>query len=167
MITLYDVSAPVFLHNLGQLALLLDKGQEHARSSGIDPSVLVQARLAPDMFPLSGQVQSACDAAKLAVGRLTGVAPPRYEDTETTFAELQQRISDTRAFIASTPADAFAGSEERVVTVKHSKGERVFTGKAYLLHFALPNFFFHVTTAYAVLRNQGVAVGKMDYLGQV
>lgn len=164
--TIHDASAPVLLHTLGQLAHLLDKGLAHAQSAGFDPAVLVQARLAPDMFPLARQVQSASDASKFAVARLTGVESPRFPDVETTFEELQQRITNTRTYIASVPRAAYEGAEDRPVTIKTGKGELNFTGAAYLQHFALPNFFFHVTTAYAILRHNGVPVGKMDFLGR-
>ncbi len=165
-LSMYDVSVPVFQRQLGQLSHLLDLGLAHAKEASADPASLVQARLAPDMLPLAKQVQIACDSAKLAVGRLSGVEAPKFEDTETTFEELQKRVADTLAWMATVPRTGFDGSEARQVTIKTGKGEVTFTGQAYLLHFALPNFFFHVTTAYGVLRNQGVAIGKSDYLGQ-
>ncbi len=163
--SIYDASSVVFLHTLSQLSHLLHKGEAHAKEQGLDPALLLQARLASDMFPLVRQVQSASDASKLGVARLTGLDAPRFEDVETRFDELQQRIAKTRDFIASVPREAFSGAEDRAVTLKTPRGELAFTGQAYLQHFALPNFFFHVTTAYALLRHNGVPVGKLDYLG--
>ena len=165
-LTMYDASVTVFLHNLKQLSHLLDKGLAHATAKGIDPATLVNAKLAEDMRPLSFQIQSASDASKLAVVRLTGVAAPSFPDTETTFEELQKRIADTRTYLESVPREAFAGAEERKFMMKAGPTEHEFTGQPYLLHFALPNFFFHVTTAYAILRHNGVDIGKRDFLGR-
>ncbi len=165
-LTMYDASVTVFLHNLKQLSQLLDKGVEYAREKGIDPATLVQARLAEDMRPLSFQIQSASDASKLAVARLANVAAPAFADTETTFEELQARIAKTRDYLESVTRDAFVGSEERTFTMKAGANELSFVGQPYLLHFALPNFFFHVTCAYAILRHSGVPVGKKDFLGR-
>ena len=165
-LTMYDASVTVFLHNLKQLSHLLDKGLAHATATGIDPVTLVQARLADDMRPLSFQIQSASDAAKLAVARLSNVAAPAFADTETTFEELQVRIAKTRDYLESVPREAFAGSEQRTFTMKAGSSELNFVGQPYLLHFALPNFFFHVTAAYAILRNSGVPLGKKDFLGR-
>jgi hypothetical protein len=164
--SIYDASAPIFLHTLSQLAHVMDKGLAHAQAAGTDPATLLDARLAPDMFPLVRQVQSASDASKFGIARLTGVDAPRFEDTETTFEQLQQRIAKTRDFIAGVPRAAFDGAEDRDVVIKTGKGEIQFKGQGYLQHFALPNFFFHVSMAYAILRNQGAPVGKMDYLGK-
>ncbi|MET0540803.1 MAG: DUF1993 domain-containing protein [Variovorax sp.] len=165
-LTIYDASVTVFLHNLKQLSHLLDKGEAHAKEKGIDPATLVNAKLAEDMRPLSFQIQSASDASKLAVVRLTGTKAPSFPDTETTFAELQKRIADTREYLQSVPREAFVGSEDRKFMMKVGPGEMEFTGQPYLLHFALPNFFFHVTTAYDILRHNGVQIGKRDYLGR-
>ena len=165
-LSMYDASVTVFLHNLKQLSHLLDKGLAHAQAAGIDPATLVQASLAEDMRPLSFQVQSASDASKLAVVRLTGVAAPSFADTETTFEELQARIANTRGWLQGVPREAFEGSEERAFTMRAGATELAFVGRAYLLHFALPNFFFHVTTAYDILRHKGVPIGKRDYLGR-
>ncbi|QHJ01253.1 DUF1993 family protein [Xylophilus rhododendri] len=165
-LSMYDASSTVFRHSLGQLAHVLEKAAADASARKIAPAVLVQARLAPDMLPLSGQVQIACDTAKLAVSRLSGQKAPAFEDTETDFEQLAERIRKTLDFIASVPAEAFAGSEDIAVTVGSGERARSFTGQPYLLHFALPNFFFHVTTAYAILRHNGVPVGKSDYLGK-
>ncbi|MGJ7495998.1 DUF1993 domain-containing protein [Variovorax sp. RT4R15] len=165
-LSMYDASVTVFLHNLKQLSHLLDKGLAHAQATGIDPATLVQARLAEDMRPLSFQIQSASDASKLAVVRLTGVEAPSFADTETTFEELQARIANTRGWLQSVPREAFEGSEERAITMRAGATELAFVGQSYLLHFALPNFFFHVTTAYDILRHKGVPIGKRDYLGR-
>lgn len=165
-LTIYDASATVFLHNLNQLAHVLRKGESWAQGQGVEPATLIGARLAPDMRPLPFQVQAATDAAKLAIGRLTGLSTPRFEDTENSFEELQARIANTRAFIAGVPREAFEGAEARAFTMKVGDTELSFTGQPYLLHFALPNFFFHVTTAYDILRHAGVPVGKKDFLGR-
>lgn len=166
-LSMYDASVTVFQHNLRQLSHLLDKGLAHAAARHIDPATLVNARLADDMRPLSFQIQSASDASKLAVVRLTGVAAPSFPDTETTFAELKTRIDKTREYLQGVPREAFVGSEERKFSMKAGGAEIDFVGQPYLLHFALPNFFFHVTTAYAILRHHGVEIGKRDYLGRI
>jgi len=165
-LTMYDASVAVFLHNLKQLSHLLDQGLVHAKEKGIDPATLVQAKLADTMRPLSFQIQAASDASKLSVVHLTTVAAPAFADTETTFEELQTRIANTCAYLESVPREAFVGSEERAFTMKAGSSELSFVGQPYLLHFALPNFFFHVTTAYAILRHNGVPIGKKDFLGR-
>jgi uncharacterized protein len=165
-LTIYDASVTVFLHNLKQLSHLLDKGLEHATAKGIDPSTLVEAKLAGDMLPFSFQIQAASDASKLAAARLTGTTAPSFPDVETTFEALQARIGKTRDYLQSLSREAFVGGEERAVTLKAGATELNFTGQGYLLHFAIPNFFFHVTTAYAILRHNGVPIGKRDYLGR-
>jgi len=162
---MYDASARVFQHSLARLDHLLTLAAADAAARKIAPEVLVQARLAPDMLPLSKQVQMACDTAKLAVARLSGMPSPPYDDTETTLPQLAERIAKTLAYIATVPDSAFAGSEERAVTVGTGERARHYTGQPYLLHFALPNFFFHLTTTYAILRHNGVPVGKNDFLG--
>lgn len=164
-LSMYDASVPVFQRALGNLDALLRKGEEHAAAAGLDLAELASARLAPDMFPLTGQIQSACDSAKFAAARLTGTTAPSFPDTETTFEELHQRIAATLDYLASVDPAGFEGSETREVVQKSRRGERHFVGTSYLLTFALPNFFFHVTTAYDILRHKGVPVGKMDYLG--
>lgn len=163
-LTMYKASVPVFVRALGVLSSLLKKGEDFAREQGLAADALVQERLAPDMFPLAGQVQRASDSAKLAVERLTGVAAPKFEDNETTFAQLYERIEKTLAYLNSVPAEAFADAATR--EVKLSFGDfPPFTGESYLLTFAVPNFFFHIVTAYDILRHKGVPVGKRDYLG--
>lgn len=164
--SLYAASVPVFRQLLGSLAAVLEKAEAHAQERRIEPDALLQARLYPDMFPLSMQVQIATDFAKGASARLAGVEPPRYEDGERTFAELQQRISKTLGFIDSLKqADMEAGATRPIT---HGSGERARhfdDGARYLTHFALPQFFFHVTTAYAILRHNGVPIGKKDFIG--
>lgn len=165
-LSLYDISVPVFLRGLGQLSHVLDKGLAHAEAAGIDPASLVEARLAPDMFTLAGQVQGASDAAKLGAARLAGITAPSFPDTEATYAELQARVAKTIDFLGSVDRAAIDGAGDREVTMKVRGNELKFTAERYLLQFALPNFFFHVTTAYGVLRHSGVALGKLDYLGR-
>ena len=146
------------------LSSLLDKAEADAAARGYDVSVLLGSRLAPDMFPLSRQIQSASDVAKASVGRLTGVEIPSFPDTETTLAELRERIAKTVAFVQSVPADAYDGADTREVTVKTRDRTLTFAGSDYLLAWALPNFYFHITTAYAILRHNGVSLGKRDFL---
>jgi uncharacterized protein len=165
-ISMYQASVPVFLRILGNLSAILDKGLAHAEAKKIDPSVFVGARLAPDMHPLARQIQTACDAAKGAAARLAGIEVPSHPDTETTFAELQARIAKTVDFLKSVTPDQVDGSEERTIVLKIRGNDVTFPGQAFLLFFALPNFFFHVTTAYDILRHNGVELGKMDFLGR-
>ncbi|HWW26128.1 MAG TPA: DUF1993 domain-containing protein [Caulobacter sp.] len=166
-LSMHRASAPVFVRALEVLATLLDKGEAHAKAQGHNPDDLVAARLADDMLPLAGQVQRASDASKGAVSRLTGVEAPAMPDEETTFAQLQKRVADTLAYIRSVDPLAFEGSEDRTVELKLPGGTLTFTGEDYLFSFALPNFFFHVVTAYDILRHNGVQIGKLDYLGPV
>lgn len=167
MPSMHRASVPVFVRALTALAALLEKGEAHAKAQGQDPDALVAARLAPDMLPLAGQVQRASDAAKGAVSRLTGVAAPAMPDEETTFAQLQKRVADTLAYIQGVDPQAFEGSDARTVELKLPAVTLTFTGEDYLFDFALPNFFFHVVTAYDILRHNGVSIGKLDYLGPV
>jgi hypothetical protein len=164
-ISMYQASAPRFVNTLKNLSAILDKAQAHADAKKIDSKALIAARLYPDMFPMSRQVQSACDAAKGAVARLAGVEVPVHEDTEQTFEELKARIAKTIAFINSVKPAQVDGSEEREVVLKMRSGEVKFKGMQYLLGHALPNFYFHATTAYDILRHNGVEVGKRDYIG--
>lgn len=164
-LSMYQASAPVFTRGLTNLSAILGKAQAHCDARKIDPLVLTSARLFPDMFALARQVQIACDGAKGAMARLAGVEIPKHEDTEKTFAELQARIAKTLEFIDSIKAAQVDGSEARDVTVKMRAGEIAFKGQAYLLGFALPNFYFHVTTTYNLLRHNGVEIGKSDFLG--
>ncbi|HZF84976.1 MAG TPA: DUF1993 domain-containing protein [Burkholderiaceae bacterium] len=165
-ISLYDASVPVFVRGLDQLTHILGKGLAHAQAQGLDPATLVQARLAPDMLTLAGQVQRASDASKLAAARLGGITAPSFPDTESTYDELLARVAKTRDFLAGVDRAAIDGQEAREVRLKVGDGEIVFDAQRYLLQFAIPNFFFHVTTAYDVLRHVGVPVGKRDYLGR-
>ncbi len=166
-LSMYDVSVPVFVRMLNNLAKILEKGAASAQARGIDPLVLTSARLAPDMHPLSRQVQIACDAAKGAVARLTGTVAPVNPDTETSFDELQTRIATTIAYVNSVGAEAFEGSESRSVTLQIPGTELTFTGQVFLLNISLPNLYFHISTAYDILRHNGVAIGKFDFLGGV
>ena len=164
-LSLYDISIPALQRAMKQLAFVLEKGEAHAKASGLDPATLVQARLAPDMFDLARQVQTASDTAKGCAARLAGQEPPSWPDTETTFGELQARVAKTIAYLDAAPRAAIDGGEERTVTLKLRAGPKDFRGRDYALRFALPNLYFHVTAAYAILRHKGVALGKPDYLG--
>lgn len=164
-ISMHKASAPVFLRMLGNLDALLDKAEKYAKERNFDPNLLVTARLAPDMKPLSAQIQFASDTSKFAMARLSGGSAPPMADTETTIAELRERIKKTVDYIKTVPASAIDGSEEREVVLKFPNGEMKFTGLNYLTGFVLPNFLFHVTTAYAILRHNGVPLGKGDFLG--
>src|SRR3954463_2238031 len=165
-ISMSQASAPRFVHMLRSLAALFDKAQAHCEAKKIDPLALTQFRLYPDMFPLARQVQIACDSAKGAVARLAGVEIPKHEDTEQTFAELKQRIAKTIDFLESVPAPKVDGTEEKEVVLQMRSGERRFKGMQYLLGHAYPNFYFHVTTAYNILRHNGVEIGKADFIGK-
>ena len=161
--TLYQASAPVFIQTLGNMSAWLDKALAEKPESE-----LIDARLAPDMRPLPAQFQMASDSAKNAVARLCGIAAPAMPDTEASFAELKERCAKTIAFIESVPPAAYAGAEERAVELKFPNGMGyAFTGSAYLTGFALPNFLFHATTAYAILRAAGVSLGKPDFLAHL
>jgi hypothetical protein len=164
-LTMYQFSTPVFIRGLGVLATLLAKGQAHADAAGITHDTMLAARLAPDMLPLSRQVQIAADAAKFAIARLSGVDAPKFADTESSFAQLQERLANTVTYLKSVDAAALEGSETRSITLSAGEFNPTFTGEGYLLQFALPNFYFHITTAYDLLRHQGVQIGKLDYLG--
>jgi uncharacterized protein len=164
-ISMYQASAPRFANMLRNLSALLDKAQAHCEAKKIDPAALTAYRLYPDMFPFTRQVQIACDTAKGAVARLAGVEIPKHEDTEQTLPELKARIARTLAFIESVKAGQVDGSEAREVVMKMRAGEVKFTGLQYLMGHAYPNFYFHVTTAYNILRHNGVEVGKRDFVG--
>jgi hypothetical protein len=150
---------------LGNLSNFLDKAEAFAAAKKIDATVLLNARLAPDMLPLTRQVQIATDMSKGAAARLSGTEIPKYEDNETTFAELKARIAKTLAFVNGIDAAKYAGAEDRDVTLQARAGERHFKGLNYLRDFVLPNVYFHVTTAYAILRHNGVELGKNDFIG--
>jgi hypothetical protein len=164
---MYRSSAPVFVHNLKNLSVLLKTGAMDAKARAIDPSVYLNARLAPDMHPLTRQVQVASDTAKGCCARLAGVEPPVFEDNEASFPELQDRIKRTLEFIRGLKAAQFAGSETREIVMTLPIGTLRFNGADYLNGWALPNFYFHYTTAYAILRHNGVQIGKGNFLGPV
>ena len=163
--TMYTLSVPVFNTTLANLSAILDKAAAHAEARKIDPAVLLAARLYPDMLAFTRQVQIASDTAKGGAARLAGVEPPAFEDNEATFADLKARIARTREYIATLAPEKFAGAEERSIELKMRSGTRHFVGLPYLAHHVLPNFFFHVTTAYGILRHNGVEIGKTDFLG--
>jgi uncharacterized protein len=164
-ISMYQASAPRFVNMLKNLSALLDKAQAHADAKKIEPAALLNYRLFPDMLPMTRQVQIACDAAKGAVARLAGIEIPKHDDVEQTFAELKDRIAKTIDFVTSIKPAQIDGSEGKEVVLKLRGKEVKFTGMQYLLGFAYPNFYFHVTTAYAILRHNGVEIGKSDYIG--
>jgi hypothetical protein len=164
-ISMFSASVPIFLRMLESLAAWLDKAELHAAAKKFDPDVLLAVRLAPDMLAFVSQVRIACDSAKFAVSRLAGADAPKFADDEKTMAELKERVRRTIVYVQSVPPESIDGSEERDVTVPRRDGPVVVKGEAYLKHVALPNFFFHVTTAYALLRHNGVELGKSDYLG--
>lgn len=166
-ITMYQASVPMFLKMLTNLSGILTKAEAYAEARKIDPGVLLSTRLFPDMFPLVRQVQLAADFAKGAGARLAGLEVPSFPDTETTFAELQERLAKTRAFLGGLKPDQIDGSEARPITIKGHAMEFNFSGQDYLTSFALPNFYFHLTAAYSVLRASGLDLGKMDFLGPV
>lgn len=164
-ISMYEASVPRFVHGLESLAAILEKAAAHCEARKIDPAVLVSARLYPDMFPLVKQVQIAADAAKGGSSRLAQADIPAYEDNEASFADLVARIRRTVDYLRTLEPGKFEGAEDRTCTWKTRKGEKSMPGMAYLLEHVLPNFYFHLTTAYAILRHNGVEIGKGDYLG--
>lgn len=161
-LTIYEVSVPAFVRGLKVLSTLLRKAEEYGRQTGLAPDVLLGARLAPDMLPLSAQVQRASDASKFGAQRISGGEAPAFADDETTFEQLHERIDKTIAYLVSVDAAQLESGQGR--EVKLSWGP-TFTGESYLLTFALPNFYFHIVTAYDILRHHGVQIGKLDYLG--
>ena len=165
-LSMYQASVPVFARGLENLGSILAKAAAHAEARKIEPAVFINARLAPDMFPLARQLQIASDAAKGCVARLAGTEVPSYPDAETTFPELHERLAKTIAFVKGFTAAQIDGSEERTCILKTRNDEIKLRGQDYLFKLALPNFFFHVTTTYDILRHNGVELGKMDYLGR-
>ena len=163
--SVYDASIPPMIRMLENLSKLLDKAVKQAEERKLPLSELLEARLAPDMHPLPRQIQITSDAAKGTAARLAGMETPSFPDTETTFPELQSRISRTVDFLKSVAPEKLQGADDRTVTVKFPQGEMSFTGKEFLTNLALPNFYFHVTTAYGLLRHKGIEIGKRDYLG--
>lgn len=164
-ITMHSASVPMFVRMLGNLVKFIEKAEAHAQAKKFDPAVYLTARLAPDMLPFTRQVQIACDTAKFCMARLGGVEAPKHEDNEASLGDLKSRIAKTLAFIQSVPADQIVGTEDKDINVPRRDGVLVMKGEAYLKHFATPNFYFHVTTAYALLRHYGVELGKADFLG--
>lgn len=165
-LTMYSASVPAFVRLLGNLRVILEKGAAHAESRKLDAASLTGFRLYPDMFPLTRQVQIATDMVKGAAARLAGLDVPRYEDTETTFAELIARVDKTLAFLAQFRPEQIDGSEDKAIQLKSPRGEMNFTGRDYLQFFVLPNAYFHATTVYNILRHNGVELGKQDFLGR-
>jgi hypothetical protein len=162
---MHTASVPVFVRMLGNVSTWLDKAEAHAAARKFEPSVYLTARLAPDMLPLPTQIQIACDAAKFCIARLAGSEAPAFADDEKSLADLRQRAQKTIDYLKSVPAAQIVGSDAKEVSVPRRTGAITMSGEAYLKHFALPNFFFHVTTTYALLRHSGVELGKMDFLG--
>lgn len=165
-ISMYQASVPVFIRTLNNLVGILEKGTKYAETKKIDPSVLVNSRLSPDMFPLVKQVQIASDIAKRGAAQLAGVEAPKFEDNETTFPELIDRIQKTISYLDTFKSEQIDGSEERTITLQMRDNTLSFQGMPFLLYFVLPNVYFHVTTAYDILRHCGVEVGKQDFLGK-
>jgi hypothetical protein len=164
---MYQASVPVFVKGLTNLRAILEKATAHAEAKKIDGSVFVNARLFPDMVPLSGQVQIASDMARGTMSRLTGNDPPAWEDDEKTMADLVARVDKTLDYLKSFTASQIDGAETREIKRKIRGQERTFTGLNYLLQFSMPNFYFHTTTAYDILRHNGVEIGKLDFLGSL
>lgn len=163
-ISLYDIAVPSFKQHLDALDAILDKAAAYAEAKKIEPDALFNARLYPDMYTLKRQVTSACDFAKLSVGRLAGVAPPKHDDSEQTFADLKRRIAETVAVLDSVTPGQMAGAEDKDFVIKAGPRELHFNGRDYLIHFALPNFYFHCATAYGILRHNGLEIGKRDFM---
>ncbi len=164
-ITMYSASVPVFVRMLGSLSKFLDKAEAHATAKKFDPNVYLVARLSPDMLAFTRQIQIACDGPKFCVARLAGIEAPKHEDNEASLADLKARIAKTIAFVQSVSAEQIVGTEDKDINVPRRDGVQVMKGLPYLNHFVMPNFYFHVTTAYALLRHNGVELGKGDFLG--
>ncbi|VVE24320.1 DUF1993 domain-containing protein [Pandoraea cepalis] len=164
-ISLYRATVPVYLRGLTVTADYLQKARAHCEANALEPATILKAKLAPDMLDFVAQVQRVSDTAKFAVARITGVESPKFDDIETTFDQLRDRVANTEAFIAGILEDRFDGAESRQITLKFKDHQTTLDAVDYLLKFALPNFYFHVTTTHDILRAQGVAVGKTDYLG--
>ena len=164
-LSVYQISIPVFVRTLTNLKNILAKGAAHAEAKKIDESAFLQARLAPDMYPLTSQVHIATDMARAGAARLTGGEPPKYEDNESTFSELIARVEKTIAYLQSLPQSEFEGADARIITRPVRGQPKQFVGINYLQQFIIPNLYFHTTTAYDLLRHNGVDVGKADYIG--
>jgi uncharacterized protein len=164
-VAMYQISVPVFDRRLKAHAAIIDRAAAHAEAKKIEPAAFMNDRLYPDMFPYWLQVQSACDHAKNSVARLTGVEMPIFDETVKTFEGVKARISQTLTFVNGKSAGDFEGAEDRVITLTQNGRERQMTGLDYFLNSALPNFYFHLTTAYGILRHNGVEIGKRDFMG--
>ena len=166
-LSMYQAAIPAFVQMLNSLPAILDKAEAHAGSRKIDPEVLLNYRLAPDMLPFVRQIQIAADLAKGAAARLAGVEVPKHDDTEKTFADLKSRLAKTVAFVQSFRPNEIDGSEDREINLTLGEHKMSFKGQPYLVHFVLPNFYFHCTTAYDILRHCGVELGKRDFIGAI
>jgi uncharacterized protein len=166
-ISMYDFSIPVLTRGLTNLSAILDKAAAHAAAKKFDSAALAQARLFPDMYPLVRQVQIACDTAKGAAARLAGIEVPKHEDTEVTFADLKARIAKTLDFLKTVTAAQLKDAESRSIEIKFPNGSWKFTAVGYLNDFVLPNFYFHDSMVYALLRKNGIEIGKGDFLGEI
>lgn len=166
-LTMHQASVPIMLQMFGSLTAIIDKAAAHCEARGIDPTVLVNYRLAPDMLPFKSQIQIMTDQAKGAVSRLAGVDIPSYADTETSFDDLKARIAKTADYVKSFKPEQIDGSEDREVVLKIGPTELKLTGRQYFLHFFLPNFYFHASTAHDILRHAGVQIGKRDFIGSI
>jgi hypothetical protein len=163
---IYDITVPAFIKSLNNLSHILDKGAEYAEAKKFEVEILLNSRLAPDQFNLVRQVQIACDSAKLGAARLAGIEAPVHEDKEKTLPELKARINEVIKFLETLNASNFKGSEEKRISLPRWEGKYL-NGHEYAIQYAIPNVYFHITTAYAILRNNGVDVGKKDYLGEL
>jgi uncharacterized protein len=163
-LSMYQIAVPSFQKHLNALDAILDRAAAYAAAKKIDPAVLLGARLYPDMFNFTRQVQATCDFAKSAAARLAGIPVPSHPDTETTIAELKARIAATLVFLDTIKPGQMDGSADRSLTIKVGPNEMTFTGRDFLLHFALPNFYFHCTTAYGILRHNGLDIGKREFM---
>ena len=166
-ISMYNSSIPVFIRHLKNLSAILNKAASYAELKKIDPSFLINDRIAPDMLPFVRQIQIVSDTAKSGAARLAGVEVPSFEDNETTFSQLQERLTKTVTFLQSLTVEQIDGSEERKINYTQRGKERNFIGQPFLLNYILPNFYFHITIAYAILRHDGLDIGKKDFLGEV
>jgi hypothetical protein len=166
-LSMHQASIPAFVQMLNNLSAILDKAEAHAANRKIDPEILLNYRLAPDMLPFVRQIQIAADLAKGAAARLAGVEVPKHDDTEKTFADLKARLAKTAAFVQSLKPTEIDGSEDRHISLELGEHTMSFKGQPYLVHFVMPNFYFHCTTAYDILRHCGVELGKRDFIGTI
>ncbi len=166
-VSIYDLSIPPLTLGLANLSVLLDKGIAHAEARKFDSVVFTQSRIFPDMLPFTRQVQIACDMAKGCAARLAGIEVPKYEDNEATMAELKARVAKTRAFVSAVPAGQLKDAEAREIVIPSPTNTLKFNGLSYLTKFVLPNFYFHSSMVYALLRHNGVEIGKRDFLGAI